>query len=230
MAKRFLTAWRAVLVAGVLAPLVAHANPSGGVVTAGSATIAASNPAAVVVTQRSNRAIINWSDFSIGAGELTKFIQPSAASAILNRVVGSDPSRLLGSLQSNGQVYLINPNGIVVGQGARINAGGFTASTLDASDAQFLAGKDLVLSGQSVAAIANLGSIDASQGNVYLVAQQVTNAGSIGAANGTVGLAAGTEVTLTENGTEHVLVGAPVTSAGGGGAAVPGFRDGVANI
>ncbi|MGC1388227.1 MAG: filamentous hemagglutinin N-terminal domain-containing protein, partial [Steroidobacteraceae bacterium] len=189
---------------------------------AGSAHIASPNSATVVVTQSSNRAIINWSDFSINPGELTKFIQPSAASAILNRVIGSDPSALLGDLQSNGQVYLINPNGIVVGRGARIDAAGFAASTLDAADAQFLSGKDLSFAGRSGAAIANLGAIEASQGNVYLIAQQVTNAGSITAANGTVGLAAGTQVTLTQNGTDHVLLGAPGTSAGGGtgGAAV----------
>ena len=217
---RSIIAWRMLLAAGLVTPVVVRANPTGGVVAAGSATITATNPATVVVTQASNRAIINWSDFSISSGEITKFIQPSAASATLNRVIGSNPSALLGGLQSNGQVYLINPNGIVVGQGARIDAGGFTASTLDTSDAGFLAGKDMVLSGQSGAAVANLGAIDASQGNVYLVAQQVTNAGSIRAANGTAGLAAGTEVTLTENGTEHVLVGSPVTSAGTGGAAV----------
>src|ERR1035438_6987906 len=188
----------------VIVPFLASANPTNGTVVAGSANITAPNSATVVVTQSSNRAIINWSDFSINAGELTKFIQPSAASAILNRVIGSDPSTLLGNLQSNGQVYLINPNGIVVGRGARIDAGGFAASTLDASNSEFLAGGDLHLSGQSGAAVASLGAIGASQGNVYLVAQQVTNAGSI-TASGTVGLAAGTQVTLTQNGTEHVL-------------------------
>ena len=214
-------AWRAIVLVGIAVPLAVRANPTGGTVVAGSAGIAAPNSTTVVVTQSSNRAIINWSDFSIGSGQVTKFIQPSAASAILNRVVGSDPSTLLGSLQSNGQVYLINPNGIVVGQGARIDTAGFAASTLDASNSEFLAGGDLHLSGQSGAAVANLGAIGASQGNVYMVAQQVTNAGSI-TASGTVGLAAGTQVTLTQNGTEHVLVGAAVTSAGGGagGAAV----------
>lgn len=197
-----------------------RANPTGGAVVAGSASIGSPNSSTVVVTQTSGRAIVNWSDFSIGAGQVTKFIQPSAASAILNRVIGSDPSSLLGSLQANGQVYLINPNGIVVGQGAHIDAGGFTASTLDASNSDFLAGNDLHLSGKSGAVVANLGSIDASQGNVYLVAQQVTNAGSVAAPNGTAGLASGSEVTLTQNGTEHVLVGSPATSAGSGGAAV----------
>ena len=192
--------------------------PTGGSVVAGSATISSSG-ASTVVSQTSANAIINWQGFSIGSGEVTKFIQPSATSAILNRVTGSDPSLLLGSLQSNGQVYLLNPNGVVVGQGASIDAGGFTASTLDVSNAAFLAGGALHFSGQSNAAISNLGAISASQGNVYLVAQQVSNSGSIQAPNGTVGLAAGTEVTLTENGTEHVLVSAADTSGPANGAA-----------
>ena len=202
------------------APLATRANPAGATVAAGSATVAAPNASTLVVTQSSNRAIIDWSSFSIGAGELTKFIQPSAASAILNRVSGSDPSSLLGSLQANGQIFLINRNGIVVGQGARIDAGGFVASTLDASNAEFLAGGDLHLSGDSGAAVANLGAIDASQGNVYLVAQQVANTGSIAAAKGTAGLAAGTEVTLTENGIDHVLIGQGAQGAKGAGAQV----------
>ncbi len=195
-----------------------RANPSGGTVIGGSASIGGAGNT-VLVTQGSNQAIINWQDFSIGSGELTKFIQPSAASAILNRVISSNPSLLLGQLQANGKVFLINTNGVVVGQGATINAGGFAASTLDVSNASFMAGGDLQLSGQSPAAVVNLGSINASQGDIYLVAQQVQNAGSLTAANGTVGLAAGTEVTLTQNGSEHVRVTAPVTT-GGSGAAV----------
>jgi len=200
-------------------PGMVRANPTGGTVAGGAATIASPNASTVVVNQTSARTIINWSDFSIGSGELTKFIQPSAASAALNRVLSSDPSLLLGQLQANGQVFLINPNGIVVGQGASINTAGFGASTLNVSNAEFLAGGDLHLSGQSPAAIVNLGHINASQGDIYLVAQQVANSGTLTAPNGTVGLAAGTEVTLTQNGSEHVLVTAPVTT-GGSGAAV----------
>jgi filamentous hemagglutinin family protein len=196
-----------------------RANPSGGTVVAGSATIGSAAGNALQVVQASNRAIIDWNSFSIGSGEATTFVQPSATSAMLNRVTGSNPSTLLGSLNANGQVFLINQNGIVVGQGATINAGSFAASTLDISNASFMAGGDLLFSGNSNAAVTNLGSITASQGDVYLVAQQVTNAGAISAANRTAGLAAGTEVTLTQNGAEHVLVSAPVTQ-GGAGAAV----------
>jgi len=84
--------------------------------------------------------IIQWQGFSIAADELTRFVQQSSRSSVLNRVVGQDPSSLLGRLESNGRVFLINPNGIVFGQGSRIDVGGLVASTLDLSNADFLAG------------------------------------------------------------------------------------------
>ena len=87
--------------------------------------------ATTTVTQTTQRAIVNWQRFSIGAGETTRFVQPGAASAILNRVTGGDPSKLMGQLTSNGRVYLINPHGVVVGPDGRVTTGGFVASTLD---------------------------------------------------------------------------------------------------
>lgn len=69
----------------------------------------------------SNRAIVHWKEFSVGQGELLRFIQPSSTSAILNRVLEGNPSKLLGNLEANGQVFLVNPSGIVVGEGACIN-------------------------------------------------------------------------------------------------------------
>ena len=111
----------------------AYALPQGPGIVAGQ--VAISQPAAgrMNVTA-SNGAIINWKSFSIGTGEATRFIQPSASSAVLNRVVGGSASQLLGQLQANGRVFLINPNGIVIGNGARIDTNGFLASTLDIAD------------------------------------------------------------------------------------------------
>ena len=172
---------------------------------AGSATLSTSG-GSVTVTQTSGRAIINWQDFSLGAGEFARFIQPDAASATLNRVVSGLPSDLEGTLQANGKVYLINPNGVVIGAGARIDTGGFLASTLDVADAEFLAGGDLHFSGTSTAAIQNLGSINALGGDVFLIARQVENSGSVAAANGTVGIAAGSEVLLTTGGDERLFI------------------------
>ena len=87
-------------------------------------------------------AIINWQGFSIGVNEITRFIQQSASSTVLNRVTGVDPSIILGTLQSNGRVFLINPNGVVFGVGSKVDVSGLVASSLNLSNADFAAGKN----------------------------------------------------------------------------------------
>jgi filamentous hemagglutinin family protein len=129
----------ALAVAACFASEVAHANPVGPVVVNGQATFAQAG--SVLSVTNSPGSIINWQQFSIGTGEATRFIQQSSASAVLNRVVTSDPSSILGTLQSNGRVFLINPNGIVFGAGARIDVAGLVASTLHLSNEDFLAGR-----------------------------------------------------------------------------------------
>ena len=122
---------------GSFAPAV-HGNPIGAQVVGGQATFNAAGNTLTITN--SPGAVINWQSFSIGASEITKFQQQSASSAVLNRVVGADPSSILGQLQSNGKVFLINPNGIVFGQGARIDVAGLVASTAHISTADFAAG------------------------------------------------------------------------------------------
>lgn len=117
----------------------AHANPTGGQVVSGQASMV--NSGNVLTVTNSANAIINWQTFSIGRNETTRFVQPSASSAVLNRVLGNNPSELLGQLQSNGRVFLINPAGILVGRDAVIDVAGLVASTLNLSDDNFLAGK-----------------------------------------------------------------------------------------
>ncbi len=100
-----------------------YALPVGGAVSAGSATIGA-GAGSTTITQTSQNAAINWQSFNIGSGESVNFIQPNSSAIALNRVLGSDPSSILGSLNANGKVFLVNPNGIVFGQGASVNVGG----------------------------------------------------------------------------------------------------------
>jgi filamentous hemagglutinin family protein len=183
----------ALLLAG---PLCLEANPTGGAVAAGSATIAGQGSPAVTINQASNTAIINWQTFSIGSGELTKFIQPSSSSATLNRVLGGQTSFINGTLSANGQIYLINGNGIIVGSGGVINTAGFTGSTRDISDSDFLSG-NLHFIGGSDAGVQNLGTISALGGNVVLIGKTVDNAGAINA-TGTAALAAGDDVLLAQ--------------------------------
>ncbi|MEQ8791055.1 MAG: filamentous hemagglutinin N-terminal domain-containing protein [Pirellulaceae bacterium] len=190
---------------------VASANPFGGSVVAGSANISASGNT-VTITQGTDRAVINWQGFSISPGELTQFLQPGANSAILNRVTGGNPSALLGTMQSNGQIFLINPNGILIGPNAHINVGGLTASTLDISNQQFMQGGDLVFSGNSNASVVNYGTVRALEGNIFLIGSSVENHGLLQARNGTVGLAAGQTVKLVDSARPHLVVTASSSS------------------
>jgi len=183
-----------------------HANPAGERVVAGAASFERSG-STLSVRQSSNRAIIDWQSFSIGAGSQTTFLQPSAASATLNRVTGGDLSAIHGTLRANGTIYLINPNGILVGPTGMINTAGFVASTHDVSNADFLAGGDLTFrSTGSTASVTNLGSISADGGDLILIARRVENRGELSAPNGTVALAAGTEVLVKASGEERVFI------------------------
>lgn len=176
--------------------LLLHANPTGGDVAAGSASIAGQGSSVVTINQASHTAIINWQSFSIGSGELTKFIQPSATSAVLNRVSGGQTSFINGTLSANGQVFLINGNGIVVGANGVITTAGFTASTRDIADADFLSGNLHFLGGND-AGVRNLGTINALGGDVVLIGKTVDNKGAI-TATGTAGLVAGDDVLLAQ--------------------------------
>src|SRR6266436_6984541 len=130
-----------------LHPLPLFSNPIGGTVTAGGATIAQQGAGVLTINQTSDRAIINWTSFSIGAGELTRFNQPSVNSATLNRVLSGNPSEIYGTLQANGHVYLINPSGILVGPSGQINTHSFMGSTLNVSDVNYLSGVTMRLTG-----------------------------------------------------------------------------------
>ena len=173
-----------------------HANPAGASVVAGTASISQNGSTLNIVN--SNGTIINWQSFSIGAGETTNFLQPSALSAVLNRVIGSDLSTIYGTLHSNGKVFLINPNGILIGSSGIINTAGFIASTLDVDNSEFLANNGtLHFLGASAATVQNLGTITATGGDVFLIARHVQNSGTITASSGTAGLYASEQVTLT---------------------------------
>lgn len=181
------------------------ANPQGGQVRQGQVRIDAS-PGQLRIHQQSQRAVIDWESFSIDRGEVTRFLQPNASAAALNRVRGDSASRIEGMLRANGNVYLINPNGILVGPSGTIDVGGFVGSTLDTADDDFMRGGDLRFSGHGDAAIINLGSISALDGDVVLMAGSVLNAGTIRAPRGTAALAAGNDILLAESGEERVFV------------------------
>ncbi|MBI4986283.1 MAG: filamentous hemagglutinin N-terminal domain-containing protein, partial [Rhodocyclales bacterium] len=183
----------------------ALALPSGAQVVSGSAGIAQSGN--VLTVRNSANAILNWQKFGIGADETVKFIQPSASSSVLNRVVGADPSAIYGQLTSNGRVWVINPAGIMVGAGGRIDAAGFVASTLNVANQDFLAGRMNFQAGAGAGKVVNQGSITTpSGGTVYLVGADVANEGVIRTPGGETLLAAGQTVNLIDTATPGVKI------------------------
>ena len=182
-----------------LAPGLALAGPSGGDVVAGSAAISAPDAHTTQIDQHSQSAIINWQQFSVGAEEFVLFNQPSSSAVVLNRVIGGSMSEILGQMQANGQVFLVNPMGVLFGQGSRVDVGGLVATTLDISNADFSAG-NYVFSGASTAGIHNRGTITADQGFVVLSADQVQNTGLIQAIGGNVVLASAGGLSLDIDG------------------------------
>ena len=175
----------------------AIANPQAPQVVSGQATFA-TNGGTLTITNTPG-AIINWQSFGINRGELTRFVQQNAASAVLNRVTGADPSSILGALQSNGRVFLINPNGIVFGRGSQVDVAGLVVSSLKLSDQDFLAGRLRFGETPGAGAVRNEGNIrTAAGGQVILVAPRVENSGLIEAPNGVILLAAGRSVEISD--------------------------------
>lgn len=182
---------------------IAYAAPSGGTVTTGSATIS-QNGSVTTISQSTNKASINWQDFSIGKSETVNFVQPSAASVTLNRVIGTNRSLIEGAMNANGQVLLLNPNGVLFSKEATVNVGGLVASTLNITDANFQAG-NYVFEGNSQNSIINMGTITAANGGyVAMMGKTVQNEGTVVATVGNVQMASGEKISLNLNGNSLV--------------------------
>jgi filamentous hemagglutinin family protein len=196
-----------------------HALPEGASVQAGAVNIN-TNGNTQTIQQMTDRAIVNWNGFNIDMGELVHIIQPSSVSAILNRVVGQDPSMILGALRANGQVFLINPNGVVFGHDAMVDVGSLVVSTLDITDQDFMQGR-LEFEQQAdkdLAAVINHGTIKIDEnGYLVLTGPMVANDGVILAKVGQVALAAGTKTTVSFDPTGMIQLELPTdaTSADG---------------
>jgi len=186
--------------------VIAQTLPTGGNVVAGSATISQPGPAQLDVTQHSDRAVINWDSFSIGAGARTDIRQPGAGSISVQQVVGPTPSQIFGALTSNGRVVVANPNGVWFGPGAHVDVAGIAATTATMSRTsieRFMNGGrlDFDQPGLPNAAVVNDGTISvADHGLAALVAPGVANSGVIVARLGRVELASGNRFTLDLNG------------------------------
>ncbi|UQP11803.1 filamentous hemagglutinin N-terminal domain-containing protein [Burkholderia cepacia] len=150
--------------------------------------------------------LTEWSSFNVDAGQRVKFNQPSASSIALNRVTGQQGSAINGSIDANGRVFLVNPNGVLFGSGAQVNVGGLVASTLDIKNADFAAG-NYRFSGSPDSAVLNSGNLVAGEGGaIALLGAQVVNRGVVQAQMGTVALAAGDAITLNFDGSKLLNV------------------------
>ena len=182
----------------------APAVPQGGVVAQGQVAVSQSGNV-MTVNQSTDKAIVNWQSFSIGADAKVNIVQPSASSTHLSRVTGNDPSVIQGQLNSNGQVVLVNPNGIVVGKDGSVSASSFTASTLNITDADFMAGKYQYARNGSKGEVVNQGKIETKAGGyVALLGAKVTNEGTITSQQGAVYLGAGDAVAVPVTGSGRI--------------------------
>ena len=201
----------------IAAPPDVNALPTNGVVNSGNAVINAAiynpktNITEQVINQTTKNAIINWGTFNIGANASLNFVQPNSTSAVLNRVTGPNVngvknlSQIYGNLTANGQVYLINPNGILFGSSAQVNVNSLVASSLNISDDLFNKGYlsitngDAAFSGTTGYIQVNAGAeINAATGGkVLMFAPDIKNNGLIKTSDGQTLLAAGQKIYLT---------------------------------
>jgi len=182
---------------------ICFAAPSDGVVTSGSANIT-QNGSVTSINQFSQKASINWRTFSIAQGETVNFNQPNVNSITLNRIIGNEKTIINGALNANGQVWLLNSNGVLFGKNARVNTAGILASTKNLSDDDFNS-DNYIFKGNSHESVINLGEIDiTNSGYATLLANNVSNEGVITAVKGKVHLIGASEVSISLNGNSLV--------------------------
>lgn len=176
------------------------ALPTNGQIASGTATMVQSGNS-LTIHQATQKLVTNWDTFNIGSNSTVTFNQPNSASVALNRVSGGDPSYIFGHLNANGQVYLLNPLGVVFGAGSQVNVGGLVASSLNLSDSNFLAGNTRFINEGSTGTVSNAGTIQtASGGYVAFMAPRVENTGTILTPQGTTLLGAADQVSLNFSG------------------------------
>lgn len=173
------------------------ALPTGEQLVAGQAIVSVPIASLMQIQQSSQNAALNWQDFSIQQNEAVNIQQPNAQAALLNRVVGQDASQIQGKLNANGQVYLVNPNGVVFGKTAQVDVGGLIASTHNISNVDFMNGNRHFTQDGTTGTVENHGTIKVPEGGVVaLIGESVTNTGIINTPKGTTALAAGKTVDL----------------------------------
>ena len=153
------------------------------------------------VITASDGSIINYTNFDILPNEIVQFVQPNELSTVLNRVTSNDPTLIQGQLLANGKVFLVNPAGVVFGQGAVVNVGSLYAAAGNISNQDFLSGNMRFTN--LMGNVLNAGSIRANE--AYLLGQHVSNRGVISATNGVIAMVAGNDVLIREHGSRITI-------------------------
>jgi len=177
-------------------PLYIFANPTGENITHGDLLIQREENICTI-SQRSQKAIINWQDFSIEANEITKILQQRDAT-ILNRVVGDKISKIYGSIEAEGKFYLINQAGILIGPKGSIKSSEVILSTLELSDENYLNSKDFYFQSNNRAKFQNFGKIQAIDSDIFVISKNIENKGDILANKGNVNLIASSDVLILD--------------------------------
>ncbi len=198
-------------------PSFIYALPEGESVVSGSATFDRSAPNTLNVNTPSDKLIVDYNSFNIAQQEAVNFAQPSSSAIALNRVVGIDPSSILGALNANGRIFIVNPNGVLFGPNSRVDVAALVASTLNISNEDFLNGNYnfYKVEGKN-GYIINQGYIASQPGGyICLLSQAVENRGTIQAELGTVVLASGEKMTLALDDLNQisVVIAEPVKEA-----------------
>ena len=192
--------------AQVSAPVASTQLPTGGKVMSGTTSIQSVGNV-LNINQSSQRSAINWNTFNVGSGAKVNFIQPSASSVTLNRVLDTNGSQILGSINANGQVFISNPNGVLFGPNSQVNVGGLIATTQNINVDDFMAGKSTFEGNGAAGSVVNQGTLEAALGGyIALLAPSVRNEGVVLAREGTVAFAAGDKTVVQFNGPQLVSV------------------------
>ena len=183
-----------------------HGNPEGFQLVAGDAKPPVMDAPGSLVIKSGKNSVINWSSFSIDKKEKFRFEQANSKSSVLNRVTGKSQSSIYGQLESNGKIYLVNPHGVLIGPGARIESAGFLAATADIMNDDFLKGADLLFKDFGPGSVVNLGTIDCPMGDITLLARSVKNEGTLNTPKGVTSLATGTQILIKPSGSNRVFI------------------------
>ncbi|EEU9452355.1 filamentous hemagglutinin N-terminal domain-containing protein, partial [Escherichia coli] len=185
------------ILAGLGSPGMAAGLPAGGQVVAGSASIQKPSANQMNIHQNSQHAVLNWNSFDIGQGHTVQFYQPNSSSVALNRVVGGNESHIMGNLNANGRVFLVNPNGVLFGKGVSVNTAGLVATTRDVKNEDFMNGKYVFSGRKGQGEVVNQGSLATTEGGfIVLAGDRVKNSGTLRTPGGRTVLAAVENVTL----------------------------------